>query len=210
MASLIVLSGCIWPVVDGSPVYGVPYDQPIGEQPKYKYEKYHAWVEDAVERSAFDKDVADFNQHSSFKMQEALRKSVVNVKSKYPRIFDKYDTFLVGALVNVKDINKSQKAGRIAGMGLVDAIGKTASAQYIRYKRDMIMVTNNMVAPTAAASKVAEIFKSQVIVMGVYDVTNDDINIRYAFYDAKTREYLGEGTAMIPLDRQTAKFALDI
>lgn len=208
--SLIVLSGCIWPAVDGAPVYGVPYNQPIAEQPSYKYEEYNAWEESAVERNSLSRDVADFNQNSSFKMQEALRKSIVDVKQRYPNIFRMHDSFLVGALVNVNDINKSEKAGRITAMGLVDAIGKTASAKYIRYKRDMITVVDKRVAPTAVASKAAEVFKAQVIVMGVYKVTNDDIEIRYAFYDAKTRAYLGEGTSAIPLNRQTSKFALDI
>lgn len=209
-ASLILLSGCIWPAVDGAPVYGVPYDQPIAEQPKYPYEKYNAWEESAVERNSLDRDVADYNQNSSYKMQEALRKSVVDVRTKNPKIFELHESFLVGALVNVNDINKSEKAGRVTAMGLTDAIGKYAHAQYIRYKRDMITVNNKMIAPTAEASKVAGIFKADVLVMGVYKVNNHDINIRYAFYDAKTRAYLGEGTASIPLDRSTSKFALDI
>ena len=81
--SLILLSGCIWPAVDGAPVYGVPYDQPIAEQPKYSYDKYNEFKIDAVERSSLDRDVAEYNQNSSFKMQEALRKSIVDVKHKY-------------------------------------------------------------------------------------------------------------------------------
>lgn len=208
--SLILLSGCIWPAVDGAPVYGVPYDRPLAEQPKYSYDKYNEYKESAIERTSLDVDVAEYNQNSSFKMQEALRKSIVDVKSKYPSIFAQHKIFLVGALVNVNDINKSEKAGRVSAMGLVDAIGKTATAKYIRYKRDMIIVHNGMIAPTAEATKAAIAFKADALVMGVYKVTSDNIVLRYAFYDAKTRAYLGEQTTVIPLDRQTSKFALDI
>lgn len=208
--SLILLSGCIWPAVDGAPVYGVPYDESIAEQPKYSYEKYHEYKEDAVERNSLDRDVANYNQNASFKMQEALRKSIVDVKLKYPNIFDQHNSFLVGALVKVNDINKSEKAGRISAMGLVDVIGKTATAKYIRYKRDMFVVQNGLIAPTPEASKAANIFKADALVMGVYKVTSDDIVLRYAFYDAKTRAYLGDQTTVIPLNRQTSKFALDI
>ena len=216
MASLIVLSGCIWPAVDGAPVYGVPYDQSIAEQPKYNYEHYNAWEVSAVERNSLSREVADFNQNSSFKMQETLRKSILEVKQKYPLLFKKKndifanEVFLVGALVNAKDINKSEKAGRIVGMGLTDAIGKTATAKYVRYKRDMLAVQNKMVVPTAEASRAAAAFKADIIVMGAYTVNADDIAIRYAFYDAKTRAFLAEGSAAIPLDRNTTKFASDI
>ena len=116
----------------------------------------------------------------------------------------------MGALVNAKDINKSEKAGRIVGMGLTDAIGKTATAKYVRYKRDMLAVQNKMVVPTAEASRAAAAFKADIIVMGAYTVNADDIAIRYAFYDAKTRAFLAEGSAAIPLDRNTTKFASDI
>lgn len=209
-ASVIVLSGCLWPAVDGAPVFFVPYDQPIAMQPKYEYETYKPYKEDAIEKSSIDRDVAYYLEQNSAKMKEALRKSVVQVKEKYPQIFEMHDSFLVGSFLNVNNINKSEKAGRISAMGLTDALAKTSQAKYIRYKRDMITVKNNMVAPTAEATKAAEIFKTDVIVMGVYRLNNYDLEIRYAFYDAKSRAYIGEGFVTIPLDRKVSEFALDI
>ncbi|MBS7828230.1 hypothetical protein J7554_03725 [Wohlfahrtiimonas chitiniclastica] len=209
-ASMVVLTGCIWPAVEGAPVFGVPYDLPIAAQPKYDYEHYQNFNIEAVEVTPMGGNALAYETQASYNMQEAMRKSVIDVKKKYPSIFNDHTTFLVGAFVDVNDLNKSDKAGRISAMGLTNVIGKTAQAKYIRYKRDMITVANHMVAPTVQATKAAEIFNSEVIVMGVYKVQNEDLNLRYAFYDAKTRAYLGEGFVSIPLDSKVSKFALDI
>lgn len=181
----LALTGCIWEAYEGAGSAGKPYDGMHYYKPQYEYESYQ---------------VAD----------KAFDQSIQNIQRNHPEIFKTHKSFLVASFVNSDNINKSEKAGRVTAMGVTGKISKSAKAQHIRFKRNMLAVSNKIIVPTAEASKAAETFKADAIVMGVYKVSAGNINIRYAFYDAKTRAYLGGDSMLIPIDKTTAQFAYEI
>lgn len=190
LSTICILSGCILPVNPDSPVAGAPASASVSPQPKFEREQFIPYNPDAVDPTP---------QNTSYVMGEAMQKAVVEVKRKYPSLFRQHNSFVVGAFVEAKNIRKSQKIGRISADALTFAIGKTAKAFDIRYKRNMLTVKNNILAINKYGADFVKSLGATAAVTGTYIVRNDGVYLQIAFYDVNTLAMIAEHDFVLPM-----------